>query len=343
MLALAAVVVLLAGDIEPVHAAAPTAFASSHVATLAAQLAPGSFRKLSSSLPPGVAQFSDLLKGSRPDGRSAPPIDTWTDDAQWDPQRKRAFFQGLRQSNRFLTYRALDNTWEELSLEQPNAPPLFERFGHLYGRTALDWRRGHFYRLVGNTLHRYAIDERRWETFTDAPIGGYISLDWHESLDMLVGLARGGTLHGFRDGKWRSIGPTDVDGYHSSAKYNAKRRDMLFLGGNKSLHSVGMLTADGKVKRMQDAPFAFSIRTDDLLHDPRSGNYLVLHHDRVLWEYNPDKDEWRIAMQAGSNTADWPFETKAGIVPIVVDELGIIVWLTGSGPVAYKHRSIFTR
>lgn len=316
------------------------AFENSPIAKLAAQLAPGEFGPLVSTLPKGVARYADLLSGFRPDGSTAPPIDTWTDSAQWDPQRKRAFFQGLRQSNRFLTYHAIGNAWEEISLKQENAPPLFERFGHLYGRTALDARRGHFYRLVGNTLHRYVIDERRWERFDDAPVGGYIPIGWHEGLDLLVALEKG-TLHGFRDGRWSLRGKASVDGRHSSAKYNPKRRDMLFIGGNRSRESVDLLTAAGEVRHMRDAPFPYSIRSDRLTHDPQSGNYLVLH-DRILWEYSPDLDEWRVARDMSAPNAEWPFG-RGGIVPIPIDELGVILWSVESGPMLYRHRSVFTK
>lgn len=319
-------------------AASPdAAFATSPLAKLARQVAPGEFKPLQAGLPKGIERFSELLKGYRPDGRDAPPIDTWTDSAQWDPLRKRAFFQGLRQSNRFLVYHAVGNVWEELSLDVPNAPPRFEKYGHLYGRTALDWKRGHFYRLAGDTLHRYRIDDDKWERFEHAPLKGYIAIDWHDGLDMLVG-AVGGRLYGFRDGQFKPLGQTAVDGRHSSAKFNPKRGDMLFIGGNKSLRSVDLLSADGRIRHMKDAPFEFSIRSDDLTHDPITGNYLVRHRDHVLWEFQPDMDEWRIALDMREE--GWPFR-QGGIVPIVVDELGVLLWSNAPAPLVYRHKSVF--
>lgn len=316
------------------------AFAASHISQLAKRLAPGEFVPIEAGLPEGVSRFSELLSGYREDGRGAPPIDTWTDSAQWDSRRKQVFFQGLRKSNRFLTYHAIPNVWEELSLERDNAPPRFERFGHLYGRTALDSKRGHFYRLVGNTLHQYVIDEDRWVGFRESPVGGYISIDWHEELDMLVGVFEN-KLYGFRGGKWAFLGKTAVHGRHSSAKYNSRRGDMLFIGGNRSRRSVDVLTADGKVRHMKDAPFDFGISADDLAHDPITGNYLVLHRDRVLWEYQPDRDEWRMARDMRSTGTEWPF-AHGGIVPVVIEELGVILWSQGQGPLLYRHRSAFT-
>jgi hypothetical protein len=319
-------------------ASASTEMTGSPLANVARQVAPGEFRPLKSGLPKGVDQFSDLLRGYRPDGSGAPPIDTWTDSAQWDPKRSRAFFLGLRQSNRFLSYHAVGNYWEEITLDVPNAPPRFQKFGHLYGRTALDWRRGHFYRLDGSTLHRYRIDDDKWERFDQVPIKGYIPIGWHHGLDMLVGTF-GGKLYGFRDGQWKPLGQTAVDGYHSSAKFNPKRGDMLFIGGSKSKRSVDVILPDGQIRHMKDAPFDFTIRSDDLTHDPITGNYLVLHRDRLLWEYQPELDEWRIALDMRDDGKPWPF--KGGVVPFVVDELGVIVWITTPTPLVYRHKSTF--
>jgi hypothetical protein len=320
-------------------ATANTELVGSQLANIAKQVAPGEFRPLKAGLPKGVNQFSELLRGYRPDGRGAPPIDTWTDSAQWDPKRKRAFFLGLRKSNRFLSYHAMSNFWEEIPLEVPNAPPRFEKFGHLYGRTALDWKRGHFYRLSG-TLHRYSIDDDKWDRFDQVPLAGYIPIGWHYGLDLLVGTVDG-KLYGFRDGQSKQLGQTAVDGHHSSAKYNPKRGDMLFIGGNKSRRSVDLVSANGQIRHMKDAPFGFGISSDDLTHDPISGNYLVLHRDRVLWEYQPDLDEWRIALDMRDGGATWPF--KGGIVPFVVDELGVIVWMTTPTPLIYRHKSVFAK
>ena len=308
---------------------------------LAAQVAPGEFSVLETGMPDGVVRFSQLLRGSRPDGSGAPAIDTWTDSGHWDPERKRTFFMGLRQSNRFLSLDAVSNTWREISLDGDHAPPLFERFGHMYGRTALDWKRGHYYRLAGSTLHRYLVDEDRWERFENSPIGGYISIEWHYGRDMLVGLA-GHELHGFRDGQWFSLGSAAVHGYHSSAQYNPVRNDMLFIGGNHSRQNVDILDAHGRLHRMADAPFGFGISQDNLTYDPLSGNYLVLHRDRRLWEYNPDLDEWKVARDFSESSSGWPFGGYWAVVPIPIDELGVIFWQNSRGPHLYRHEAVLS-
>jgi len=302
-------------------------------------LAPGEFAFLDGTiLPQGVSAFRELLRGSYPDGSNAPGIDEWTSSAYWDPIRLRTFFQGLRQSNRFISYHALYNRWEELPLDGvPNAPPLYDQFGHLYERTALDWQRGHFYRLNGDILHRYVIDDERWEVFTKPDIGTK-TIEWHGGLDQLI-LVRENKLIGFRDGVFTNVGDTPVHGYHSSARYNPVSNNMLMIGGNQSPNTVALLTTDGVVVQKGDAPFSFGISQDDLTYDPLTGNYLVLHRDRVLWEYDAGRDEWRVA-------ADWseggfPLDNYLRIVPITIDELGIIAWQTPNGLTLYRHQTVF--
>ena len=315
-------------------------FHRSQLARLANQLPPGRFTLLAPQLVDGGTDLRPLLRGYRADGSSAPPIDTWTDSAQWDSLRKKVFFQGLRQSNRFLVYDALADIWHELDLDVPNAPPRFERYGHLYGRTALDAKRGHFYRLVGKTLHRFHIDTAKWERFGETPLAGYISIDWHEGLDLLIGLHEN-EVHGFRDGHWYRLGTSNVHGYHSSAKFNPKRNEMLFIGGNHSRRSASILDGQGRIQAAPEVPFEFSISRDNLTYDPESGHFLVLRQNhRELWEFEPDSGQWQLAMTMDDEEHTWPFSRHGGVVPVPIEELGIILWLNDSGPQIYRHRKV---
>lgn len=318
------------GTGQPAASSAGADVGRTRLGRLAAGLAPGEFTLLGTS--PGR-----LLAGFRPDGSNAPPIDTWTDSAYWDPQRQRIFFQGLRISNRFISYSAQDDEWQELSLDSPQAPPPFQRYGHLYSRAALDWRRGHFYRVDGSKLHQYWIDEGKWRDYEHAGIGGHV-IEWHGGLNMLVNLNEH-ELRGFRDGQFSSLGSSAVHGYHSTAKYNPVREDMLLIGGNHSQNKVDILTADATVRHMADAPFRFGISRDNLTHDPISGNYLVLHRDRTLWEFDPDRDEWRVARDWGDS--DFPLNRYDRHVPIPIQELGIIAWQVPEGLMLYRHESVF--
>ena len=89
-----------------------------------------------------------------------------------------------------------------------------------------------------------------------------------------------------------------------------------------------------------EAPFDISIKNHSLTYDPLSGNYLVLRRNqRQLYEYQPDRDEWRLAMDWSKS--GWPFGAYGFEVPIVIDDLGVILWQYAPGPLLYRHRSVF--
>ena len=318
-----------------------------HIARLAADLPPGDFVDVESGLPQGFSRFRDLMAVPRERDGSGGKLEilSWTDSAHWDPERQRVFYIGLRKNKRFVSYNALENRWEILPLTEGEAPPTYEEYGHIYGRTALDWQRGHYYHLSGSTLYRYQIDEGRWEAFRNSPLGCYISMEWHYGLDMLTAVrgCGGGSnnhrVHGFRDGDWTSLGQSSVHGYQSNAQYNPVRNDMLVVGGNSSPRRVEIIQADGSIRAMRDAPFDITISRHRLTYDPSSGNYLVLHYTaRSLYEYNPDNDDWQLVRDWTGG--GWPFGTYGyGPVPVPIDELGVIFWLDHTGTKLYRHRS----
>jgi hypothetical protein len=205
----------------------------------------------------------------------------------------------------------------------------------------LDWKRGHYYWLSpGKVLNRYWIDEKRWESIPGVAMGGYISMEWHERLDMLIAINRGHRMVSFRDGESRSMGKSAVDGYHSVGRYNRKRGDMLFAGGNDSLRKISLIAADGSIRNLQDAPFDIVIKNASLTYDPVSGNYLVmLREQRQMYEFNPDRDEWRLAR--AWREPEWPFGRHGIYTPVVIDELGVLFWQSETGNRVYRHRSVF--
>lgn len=321
------------------HSAADD-LADSVIGRVAAATAPGQFSPIETRLPPGVAKLSELFRVRVEDGRRL-SIDGWTDSAHWDPKRKRTFFIGMRKYKKFISYDAPSNQWQELGWAG-EPPPKFEKFGHVYGRTALDWKRGHYYWLSpGNVLNRYAIDQAQWEAIKGVPISGYISMEWHETLDMLVAIKPSHEVVGFRDTNARTFGKSGVHGYHSLGRYNRTRGDMLFAGGNNSPKSVSMIGRDGKVIEKRDAPFRFSIGNSSLTYDPVSGNYLLMRgKERRLYEYDPEGDEWRVAKDWSNG--DWPFGSYAFYTPIVIDDLGVIFWQSEIGNYIYRHKSVFS-
>lgn len=311
---------------------------TSEIGRIAATLQPGAFAKVEARLPPGVTKLSELFRVRVDDGRRL-SIDGWTDSAHWDPKRKRTFFIGMRQYKRFISYDAVDNQWYELGWDG-DPPPKFEKFGHVYGRTALDSKRGHYYWLSpGNVLNRYLIDEARWEAIKGVPIGGYISMEWHETIDMLVAIGSGHDVIGFRDREAKALGKAAVHGYHSVGRYNRKRGDMLFAGGNNSSQKVTLIDHDGRIVERHDAPVPLSIGNSSLTYDPVSGNYLLLHgKERKLYEFDPDRDEWRLARDWSNG--GWPFGPYTFYTPIVIDELGVIFWQSEDGNYIYRHRVV---
>lgn len=313
--------------------------AGTHLAAVAATVKPGTFVPIETRLPEGMKRLPELFRVRVDDGRQL-SIDGWTDSAHWDPERLRTFFIGMRKYKKFISYDPRENRWSELGWEG-EPPPKMEKFGHVYGRTALDWKRGHYYWLSpGKRLNRYVIDARRWEAFDGVPISGYISMEWHEKIDRLVALNYDYQFVTFRDGETQVLGKGSVHGYHSVGRYNRKRGDMLFAGGNKSRDKVTVIDSQGAIHIHKDAPFTISIGRSSLTYDPVSGNYLVMSgRERKLYEYQPDRQEWRVA--GDWSAGGWPFGEFGFYTPIVIDELGVIFWQAETGNQVYRHKSVF--
>ena len=319
---------------------AESKLSDSPIGLLAAKLEPGDWSDIQTVLPKDVSSLFELFRVRVDDGRMM-SIDGWTDSAHWDPLRQKTFFIGLRKYKRFIAYDVMKNAWLVLGWAG-NPPPKFERVGHVYGRTALDWRRGYYYWLgPGTVLYRYHLQEARWESVDDVLMGGYIPMEHHESIDILLAINRGGRLIGYRDGRSWEIERVAVDGYHSVGRYNRKRGDMLFAGGNASPRKLVLIGKDGEVRNLRDAPFDIVIKNASLTYDPKSGNYLVmLRNERELHELDPDRDEWRLARSWSVN--QWPFAREGFYTPVVIDELGVSFWQSETGNRIYRHASIFS-
>lgn len=325
--------------VQTVQAATPTPLAQTAIGQLAARLKPGEFALLGGALPAGFERYYDFLRSTTFDP------DTWHDSAHWDSQRQMGLMYGDRKKSIFIAYSAQTHSWRLLSLE--NGPAAF---AHVYGKVALDPVRGHYYKMSAfrapRILHRYIIDENRWEVATrdfPGPHGGWEHTDpieWHDALGHLIYI-RAGVIYGWVNGQWIKHGASGVDGYHSSMQYNPLRKEILFIGGNKSRNKVSVLDAHGKVQDLPDAPFNFNIHRYSLTYDPQTGHYLVLHHrdGRTLWELNPTTQEWRRAHVWQGE--DWPFPGYGGVVPMPIPDLGAILWLHEGGPKLYKHASAF--
>lgn len=314
--------------------------ADSPIGRVAATLQGGDWAEIETALPKGINSLSELFRVRVDNGRMM-SIDGWTDSAHWDPVRRQTLFIGMRKYKRFIAYDAMNNAWKEYGWAG-EAPPRFERVGHVYGRTALDWKRGHYYWLgPGAVLYRYLLKEARWESVDGVLMGGYISMEHHEGTDTLLAINRGGQLIGYRDGKSWEIERVVVDGYHSVGRYNRARGDMLFAGGNASARKLVLVGRDGRTRSLRDAPFDIVIKNASLTYDPKSGNYLVmLRQERELHELDPDRDEWKLVRKW--NESQWPFGRNGFYTPVVIDELGVSFWQSETGNRVYRHASAFS-
>lgn len=319
---------------------AETGLADSPMGQLAGTLRPGDWAQIDTALPKHMGSLSDLFRVRVDDGRLM-SIDGWTDSAHWDPVRRKTFFIGMRKYKRFIAYDVTRNAWEELGWAGA-APQKFERVGHVYGRTALDAKRGYYYWLgPGMVLYRYLLSEARWESINGVLMAGYIPMENHEGIDVLLAINRGGQLIGYRDGKSWEIERVGVDGYHSVGRYNRKRGDMLFAGGNASKRKLVLIGRQGKTRNLRDAPFDIVIKNASLTYDPESGNYLVmLRTERELHEFDPDREEWRLVRKW--NESQWPFGRHGFYTPVVIDELGVSFWQSETGNRVYRHASVFS-
>lgn len=305
---------------------------------LAASLEPGEFGRLAEEVE-GGGTIRAFLRVPLVGRSGTIAIDTWADTGYWDPIRKRTFFLGHRQNKKLISYWAADNTWREVHCwDLDPAPARYERFGHPYGRITYDYRRGHYYHYEGGRFWQFSVDDHQWALVSESSVGQRESpLEWHETLGGLVTVVRGHAW-AFDGTEWRDLGASAVDGYHSSARYNEVRGDLLAIGGNHSRSDVTLIDAEGLISTRAVAPFEFGISGDNLTYDPLTGNYLVLEARR-LWEYDPDLDEWRLAEDW--TEGGWPFGPYGGKVPHPIDELGVIFWQYEGGTRLHRHRSAF--
>lgn len=327
-----------ASETKAIPSSSSTTLRDTELGRLAQSLQPGEFKVLAEKVE-GAPNLRSFLRVPAGDPKRQLAIDAWADAGYWDPRRQRTFFLGHRYRKKLISYWAVDNTWREVPCwNLKPAPSQIEQYGHPYGRIAYDWRRGHYYHHAKDGWWRYWVDENRWEQLPST-VGSYVPIAWHEGLQALI-VVSDNQFQALDGQAWRILGISAVNGYHSSARYNEIRGDLLTLGGNHSRRKVDLLTAKGAIHHLQDAPFDFSISSDNLTYDPLSGHYLVLKwNEKQLWEYNPDVDEWRLAMQWDKRT--WPFESYGGVIPHPIDELGVIFWQYEHGTRIYRHKSVF--
>jgi hypothetical protein len=282
--------------------------------------------------------------------RSAPPpskgldIMTWSDDAHWDSRTGRFFFMGLRQRRRFIAYDEETNAWRDVGLpddhQAAGSPPVASQFGHTYSRNALDPETSRFYHMEG-AIFRYDIAAGRW---TRLPPGGSYGMTGvieffsaRQGLVNLCGEGKGG-LRFFSEPRqaWEQLGDVPVHGYHSLGRHNPFRREVLLAGGNHSPRTVVRLKQDGTIERLKDAPENLSIRSTQITVDPASGRYLIMTAERRFYEFDADRNEYRLIDDFTETV--WPFGRYDAPVAAYVPEHGVTMWASRE-TVLYKHEA----
>lgn len=296
---------------------------------LADSMKPGTWAELETEMPARLWSAPPPSKGLH--------IGTWSDDAHWDSRTGQFLFFGVRQTRKFVAYSEETNSWRVIDFEGlENAPELKQQFGHQYSNNALDAERSHFY--TGE--YRYDLITKQWRKLPPAKPGhNTMVFEYFSAMDGLLSLARqpAGTLRFFdaKDQTWSSLGLIPVHGYHSLARHNPFRQEVLFAGGNDS-RAVVILSRDGKTRRLKDFPLApLTVRHSIVTVDPVSGRYLFLvPPEKKFYELDSETNEYRL-IDDFSQTK-WPFGRYDSPMTAFIPEYGVTMWVDAR-VFLYKH------
>jgi hypothetical protein len=286
---------------------------------LAASMKPGTWAELETAMPERLWRAPQPSKGLH--------IGTWSDDAHWDSRTGQFLFFGVRQTRKLVAYSEATNERRVIDFDgEENAPELTQQFGHQYSNNALDAERSRFY----TKEFRYDLLTNKWKQLPPAKPGRNTMLyEYFTAMDGLLTVARqpAGTLRFYSESRqaWSSLGVIDVHGYHSLARHNPFREEVLFAGGNDS-QAVVVLSKDGSQRRMKDFPVApLTVRHSILTVDPLSGRYLFLvPPEKKFFEFDSERNEYRL-IDDFSKTA-WPFHRYDAPVAAYIPEYGVTMW-----------------
>ncbi|MFO7905908.1 MAG: hypothetical protein R6U98_24830 [Pirellulaceae bacterium] len=317
-------------------------FAAEVEAAVEARRGKTALSKLADSMKPGT--WAEL-KTTMPEGLWQAPsekrlhIGTWSDDGHWDSRTGQFLFFGVRQARKFVAYSEVNNTWDVIEFQGvPNAPAVPQKFGHQYSGNAHDLPRSQFY-IKGR---RYDVQTGAWTitpTYKKASREKSMTRTWSSAMDGLLVLLfqDSGELRHLKAGqnKWTDLGQIPVHGYHSMARDNPFRQEVLFAGGNDS-QRVTVITKDGKAKRMKDFPIPgdFTIRRGILTVDPRSGRYLFKIGTKFV-EFDSATNEYRLI--ADFTKTPWPFSKHEAPLVAFIPEYGVTMW-ADKKVMLYKHK-----
>ena len=295
---------------------------------LSAKMKPGTWAELETEMPERLWSAPQPSKGLH--------IGTWSDDAHWDSRTGQFLFFGVRQTRKFVAYSEETNSWRVIEFQgTENAPELKQQFGHQYSKNSLDAERSRFY--TGG--YQYDLLADKWTQLPPAKPGRNTMLYvFFSAMDGLLSLARQppGTLRFYSNARqdWSSLGVIPIHGYHSLARHNPFRQEVLFAGGNDS-HAVVILSKDGKTRRMKDFPVSLTVRHSIVTVDPLSARYLfMVPTEKKFYEFDSESNEYRL-IDDFTKTA-WPFHRYDAPVAAFIPEYGVTMWADRKVHL-YKH------
>lgn len=315
---------------EEVRKAVEARRGKTELSKLAASMEPGTWAELKTSRPKRLWS-APAAKGLH--------IGTWSDDAHWDTRTGQFIFFGVRQARKLVAYSETSNAWRIIPFHtKPNAPGLMQRFGHQYSCNSLDPERSRYFTGASG----YDIRTDTWFRLPPCRIGSK-SMCWEyfSAMDGLFSIARkpkAGTLRYYseKEKTWKGLGVIPVHGYHSLARHNPFREEVLFAGGNGS-RAVAVLSKDGRIKRMKDFPLTegrFTVRSGILTVDPLSGRYLFMIGKNLI-EFDSANNQYRLADDF--KKTKWPFHHYDSPMVAYIPEYGVTMWADRKVHL-YKHK-----
>lgn len=300
---------------------------------LAASMEPGTWAELKHEMPKGIWSAPKPSKGLH--------IGTWSDDGHWDSRTGQFVYFGVRQTRKLIAYSEETNTWRNIPFEgKSNAPELRQQFGHQYSNNSYDPERSCYY----TGTYRYDIVNDAWARLPPVKIGSkFMTFEFFAGMDGLVCISRqpeAGALCFYSNEKktWTKLGVTAVHGYHSMARHNPFRNEVLLAGGN-DCRAVVILHKDGTLNRMKDFPLEvekFTVRATAITVDPLSGRYLIMVPGNKFVEFDSAANEYR--MIDDFTKTPWPFYKYDGKVAAFIPEYGVTFWADAQKVHLYKHK-----
>jgi hypothetical protein len=124
--------------------------------------------------------------------------------------------------------------------------------------------------------------------------GSGMCIEYFEARKGLVVLGAQLRIFGDERRTWETLGNSPDDGCHSLLSHKPFRGEVLLGGGNNNRSVVARLDKDGSIERRKDFSLELGVRSEKLSVNPVSGRWPLLHRDRRLYEFDSDKDKYRL-------------------------------------------------